>query len=132
MKKLTAFLFTLICAFTLAGCQKTVKGSELYAFPEPTPQVTVSFYSQGQVTILEIGSEAYDPNDLAVPSLIQWFYDLELTPCDTPEAVEGSESYGFSVKGEHVFSYENRGLEAYVIIEKSYYKVNDPSSPPIG
>ena len=131
MKKLTALVLALVCMFSLAGCQKKIKGSELYSFPEPTTHITGAFYSQGQETAFEIGSEDYDPNDLSTNSVIRWFYDLELTACDEPEAVEGSESYSFNVKGEAAFTYENRGSEAYTIIDGNYYKVSDPSAPPI-
>lgn len=62
----------------------------MYLFPEPTILITGSFYSQGKETTFEIGSENYGPNDF-----ISWFYDLELTACDEPEAVEGAESYTF-------------------------------------
>ena len=97
MKKLIALVLALICVLSLAGCQKTsascqktISASEVYLFPEPTILITGSFYSQGKETTFEIGSENYGPNDF-----ISWFYDLELTACDEPEAVEGAESYTF-------------------------------------
>ena len=68
MKKLTALVLALVCMFSLAGCQKKIKGPE---------------------------------------------------------------SYSFNVKGEAAFTYENRGSEAYTIIDGNYYKVSDPSAPPI-
>ena len=131
MKKLIAFVFALTCALSLAGCQKETKGSEVYSFPEPTTLITGTVYSQGQETEFEIGSEDYDPNDLSTNAVIQWFYDLELTACDKPEATEGSESYDFHVNGETVFTYEVLGNEAYIIIDNTYYKVSNPSTPPI-
>ena len=72
----------LACVLSLAGCQKTISASEVYSFPEPTTLITGSFYSQGQETAFEIGSEDCDPNDLSVNSVIKWFYDLQLTACD--------------------------------------------------
>ena len=39
--------------------------------------------------------------------------------------------YEFYVKGESAFTYEDRGSEAYIIIGGSYYKVSNPSAPPI-
>lgn len=130
MKKLIAFVFALTCALSLAGCQKATKGSEVYSFPEPTTLITGTVYSQGQETEFEIGSEDYDPNDLSTNAVIQWFYDLELTVCDKPENTEGSESYEFHVNGETVFTYEVLGSEAYIIIDNTYYKVSNPSTPP--
>ena len=131
MKKWIALAFMLGCVLTLAGCQKTVCASQVYAFPEPTTLITGSFNSQGQETAFEIGSEAYDPEDLSTNSIIKWFYDLQLTACEAPEAAEGAERYDFYVKGEHAFSYEDRGSEAYIVIASSYYRVKDPSAPPI-
>ena len=131
MKRLIALALTFVCVLALAGCQKTLSGSEVYSFPEPTTQITGSFYSQGQETAFEIGSEDYDPNDLSTTPIINWFYDLKLTVCDEPEVVEGSETYRFYVKNEKAFTYEDRGSDAYIIIGGSYYKVSNPSTPPI-
>lgn len=131
MKKLMALVLALVCVLGLVGCQNAIKGSEVYSFPEPTTLITGTFYSQGQETAFEIGSEDYDPNDLSTNSVITWFYDLELTACDKPEAVEGAESYDFYVKGENAFTYEDRGSEAYIIIDSTYYAVKNPSNPPI-
>ena len=132
MKRMLTIILTMTCVLVLAGCsQKAVSGSEVYSFPEPTTMITGSFYSQGQETAFEIGSEEYDPNDLSTASVIEWFYGLKLTACDTPETVEGSEGYTFYVNGENAFSYEDRGSEAYIIIGGNYYKVSNPSAPPI-
>lgn len=131
MKKLVAFLLLSVCVLGLSGCQKEIKGSEMYSFPEPPIQITGSLYSQGQETKFEIGSEKYDPNDLSTISVISWFYDLELIACDKPEAAEGAESYTFKVTGKDAFTYEDRGSEAYIIISSNYYVVNNPSTPPI-
>lgn len=131
MKKFIALVFVLACVLGLAGCQKTMSASEVYAFPEPTILITGSFYSQGQETTFEIGSEDYNPDDLPTNSVIKWFYNLELTACEEPEAVDGSEGYAFRVDGKDAFTYEDRGSEAYIIIDRTYYKVSNPSTPPI-
>lgn len=131
MKKHMALVIALVCILSLAGCQKAISGSEIYSFPEPTTQITGIFYSQGQETAFEIGTEDYDPDDLSAASVIKWFYDLKLMACDMPESAEGSESYDFYVKGENVFTYEDRGSEAYIIIGGNCYEVIDPSAPPI-
>ena len=111
MKKLITLVLALVCVLGLVGCnQKAVSASEVYSFPEPTTMITVSFYSQGEETAFEIGSEEYDSNDLSTTPVINWFYDLKLTACDEPEAVEGSESYEFYVKGESAFTYEDTTL----------------------
>lgn len=114
MKKLITLVLALVCVLGLVGCnQKAVSASEVYSFPEPTTMITVSFYSQGEETAFEIGSEEYDSNDLSTTPVINWFYDLKLTACDEPEAVEGSESYEFYVKGESAFTYEDRGSSPF-------------------
>ena len=126
-----ALVLVLVCTLSLVGCQKSISGAEVYSFPEPTTMITGTFYSQGQETAFEIGSEEYDQNDLSTNSIIKWFYDLKLTACDEPKVVEGAESYHFNVKEENAFTYEDRGDEAYIIIGGNYYKVNNPSAPPI-
>lgn len=131
MKKPIIFVFIFVCILGLVGCQKAIRASEVYSFPEPTTQITGSFYSHGQETMFEIGSENYDPNDLTTTPVISWFYDLKLIACDEPEAVEGTESYTFKVQGEDAFTYEDRGSEAYIIINSNYYEVSNPSTPPI-
>lgn len=132
MKKVIALALALICVLGLGGCQKTISASEVYSFPESTMLITGSFYSQGQESEFEIGSEDYNPDDLTTDSVIKWFYDLDLIVCDEPEVVEGSETYSFRVDGKYAFTYENRGSnEAYIITDKTYYKVSNPSTPPI-
>lgn len=101
----------------------------MYSFPEPTTLITGSIYSQGQENTFEIGSEDYDPTNLSTNSIIKWFYDLELTACAEPEAVEGSKGYTFGIDGEDVFTYEDRGSEAHLIIDSTYYKINNPPPP---
>lgn len=129
MRRCAVFAFA--CVLCLAGCKKTIDGSELYAFPEPTMLITGTVCSQGEETAFEIGSKDYDPKDLSTAPVIAWFYDLEVTACDEPEAVEGAESYTFLVEGEYAFTYENRGGEAYLITGGHYYEVRNPSAPPI-
>ena len=83
------------------------------SFPEPTTRITGTFYSQGQETAFEIGSNDYDPHDLSPNSVITWFSGLELTVYNKPEAAGGAKGYDFYVKGETTFTYEDRGSEAY-------------------
>lgn len=133
MKKKSVFVLVLTLAFTLAGCvAKTIKGNEVYSFPEPTKQITGSFYSQGATNDFVIGTEEYNPDDLSVMSVIEWFYNLNLRKCEKPEDVEGGEYYSFEINGETVFGYQDRGGdEAYIIASNTWYKVKNPSVPPI-
>lgn len=131
MKKLLTLVTSLACLFNLTGCEKAIKGSEVYSFPELTIQISGIFYSQGQETAFEVSSVDYNSNGLSTKSVITWFYDLELTACEKPDVAEGSESYGFYVEGENAFTYEDRGSEAYIIIDTTCYAVKNPSDPPI-
>ena len=97
MKKCIAVIISVISMLCLAGCQKTIQGSEVYTFPEPTIQVTGTFYSAGTVTEFVIGSDKYDPDDLSTLPVLEWFYRLEMITCEKPEDVEGGEVYGFYV-----------------------------------
>ena len=131
MKKYIAIIVSVISIFCLTGCQNTVNASEVYSFPEPTVQITGSFYSQGALTEFSIGPDEYDPEDRSTLPVLQWCYGLELTACEKPEDVEGEESYGFYVNGENVFDYVDRGSEVYVIVSGTWYQVKNPSKPPI-
>ena len=124
MKKMIATVLCFVLALSMVGCGKAVSGSEIYSFPEPTTQITGSFYSQGQETPFQISTEK-------CLSIIKWFYDLKVAPCDKPEIVDGAESYVFNVKGENAYTYEERGSNSYIIIDRNYYKVSNPSTPPI-
>ena len=102
MRRCAVFAFA--CVLCLAGCKKTIGGSELYAFRTNHALWNSSTVcSQGEETAFEIGSKDYDPKDLSTAPVIAWFYNLEVTACDEPEAVEGAESYTFQVEGEYAF-----------------------------
>ena len=62
---------------------------------------------------------------------MEWFYGLKLRECEEPEPVEGNESYSFAVDGETVFTYDDRGNEAFVDVGVRWYEVENPSSPPM-
>ena len=131
MKKLAALSFVPICILGLVGCRKTIRASDVYAFPEPTTQITGSFYSQGIESNFTIGPEGYDPDDLSVMPVIEWFYGLELRECEGPEPVDGNESCSFIVDGQPAFTYDVRGSEAFIIVDDRWYEVENPSNPPI-
>lgn len=131
MKKSIIIAWVLFCVLTLTSCQKAITGSEVYSFPEPTTSITVSFCSQGQEAIFVIDSRENNENTSSVVSVIEWFYSLQMTVCDKPEAVEGAKSYIFYVKESDAFTYEDRGTKAYILIGDSCYKVKNPTAPPI-
>lgn len=124
MKRHTIAAVLLMGMLALAGCEKEKRDIEVYSFPKELLQITCSFYSQGEESILEIKPTDFD-------EISTWFCNLDLTACDEPEAVEGGETYWFMVNGQDAFGYEDRGGEAYIICGKDYYKVSNPSTPPI-
>lgn len=131
MRKIWVAVVLISCVIWLAGCQKTIPGADVYAFPEPTTQINGFFYSQGAEYMFSVGSEEYLANDMSVIPVMEWFYGLEMTACEVPENVEGGESYTFYVNGEYAFSYQDRGNEGYIIISDTWYKVKHPSAPPV-
>lgn len=121
MKKYIVFVLMAIFAFSLVGCQETTHGLDIYTFPEAPKEIKCMVYSGGveKETVI---------NDV----VMDWFYDLNLTPCEQPEDVEGAEAYSFVVDYETAFIYQDRGNnEAYVISNAQWYKVTNPSTPPL-
>ena len=131
MKKLLILIAALACACGMAGCQKAIDASAVYVFPEPTVQITGSFCSQGIESNFTIGSEEYDPDDLSVMPVIEWFYGLKLRECEEPEPVEGNESYTFIVDGQPAFIYDSRGSESFIVANGIWYEVENRPNPPI-
>lgn len=131
MKKLSTLVILLACLLNITGCQKTLRGSDLYSFPGSAAEITGSFVSQGQEQTFVIGSAegpAAAPADTPVAA---WFYGLELRTCQPPEDVEGADCCSFYVDGAFAFSYQDRGSEAYVITDNHWYQVKNPVAPPL-
>ena len=131
MKKLVILIAVLACIWGMTGCQETIDASAVYGFPEPTVQITGSFYSQGNESNFTIGSEEYDPDDLSVMPVIEWFYSLKLRECEEPEPVEGNESYTFIVDGQPAFIYDSRGSESFIVANGIWHEVENRPNPPI-
>lgn len=112
--------------------QRLLKATKYIAFQSLQSKLQAITIHRGATNDFVIGSEEYNPDDLSVMSVIEWFYNLELTACEKPEDVEGGEYYSFKINGETVFGYEGRGGdEAYIIVSNTWYKVKNPSVPPI-
>ena len=131
MKKLLILIVVLAWVWGMTGCQKAIDASAVYGFPEPTVQITGLFHSQGIESNFTIGSEEYDPDDLSVMPVIEWFYGLKLRECEEPEPVEGNESYTFIVDGQPAFIYDSRGSESFIVANGIWYEVENQSDPPI-
>ena len=131
MKKLVGLIAVLACILGISGCQKTVDASTVYEFPEPTIQIEGSFCSQGIERTFVIGPEEYDPDHVYTVPVIGWFNGLELRECEQPQPAEGEDCYDFSPDGRPGFTYVDRGSEAFLIVDDKWYKVTNPSDPPL-
>lgn len=131
MKKLVGLIAALACILGMTGCQKTVDASTVYEFPEPTIQIEGSFCSQGIERTFVIGPEEYDPDYVYTEPVIGWFNGLELRECEEPQPAEGEDRYDFSPDGRPGFTYVDRGSEAFLIVDDKWYKVTNPSDPPL-
>ena len=132
MKKLTVWMFVSVWIFWMAGCQRTIRASDVYTFSEAATQITGSFYTQGPEGNFAIGLYEDHPDDLSAIPVIAWFYGLELRECEEPEPVEGNASYSFLVDGQPAFTYDSRGSEAFLVVNDRWYAVANPSDPPVG
>ena len=132
MKALSFFLLLAVGLLGLSGCQETLRGSDVYTFPESPAQIAVTLYAQGKEQEFLIAPEKRqtDAPSAAAP-FIQWFCALELKACKAPEAVEGNEAYTFTVGGEDAFTYDYRGDEAFVLVKDKWFAVQNPSLPPL-
>lgn len=122
---LTILLVSAFLITVLGRCQKTVSSAETYSFPEPTTELTVTLYSQGQETTQNIADAD------TINSVISWFYSLKLTPSEPPQEAEGGTSYDFIVNGEPAFTYLDYGSSVYLVVEGCFsYQVKNPLTPP--
>lgn len=121
MKKLLIFAFLAMLTLSLASCSKTVNGSDVCTFPKVSEEVKCQVYSGG-------AEKEYVIND----DVVAWFNGLKLNACEQPDDVEGAEAYSFEVNSELVVIYQDRGSdEAYVVCNGNWYKVANPSTPPL-
>lgn len=121
MKKLLIFVFMAMLTLSLAACQKPLNGSDVCTFPETSEEIKCQVYSSGTET-------EYAIND----GVVAWFNGLKLNACEQPEDVEGAEAYSFVVNFEMAVIYQDRGGdEAYVVCNGNWYKVANPSTPPL-
>ena len=131
MKKRIVCLLLGLWGLGLTACGKTLHGSDVYAFPEPTTQITGIVSAQGTQTPFSIGSSTYDADDLSVLPVMEWFYGLELRACGDPEPAEGNAVYSVSVGNLQAFTYDHRGDTAFLLVNDSWYAVENPAPPPL-
>lgn len=121
MKKLLVFAAVAMLTLSLTACQKTVSGLDVCTFPEESDEIKCQVYSGGTEKEYVINND-----------VVEWFNDLKLNICEQPEDVEGVEAYSFEISSEKVVTYQDRGNnEAYVIYNGDWYKVANPSTPPL-
>lgn len=121
MKKLLVFAVVAMLTLSLTACQKTVSGLDVCTFPEESDEIKCQVYSGGTEKEYVINAD-----------VIEWYYNLKLNARDQPEDVDGAEAYSFEVNSEMVITYQSRGSdEAYIIRNGNWYKVTNPSTPPL-
>lgn len=123
---LTILLASVFFISALGCCQKAVTGAEVYSFPEPTTELTVTVYSQGKESTRTIDDSA------TISSVIDWFNGLRVIPSDPPQEAEGGTSYDFTINGETAFTYLDYGGSVYLVVEGCFsYQVKNPLTPPL-
>lgn len=120
MKKLFTLLLTALLTLSLAACQKTVGGSDLYTFPETSKEIKGIYQSSG------------NEKEFAVDTaIVEWFENLKLEPCEEPEAGEGAETFSFIEDNKETLTYIDRGGNGtFLLMGENWYKVLNPSEPP--
>lgn len=143
MKKLTTLILIELFTITFVGCKSNIshpskpdiasneKCEEVYSFPEPIPQIKVTYFFQGTETTFTIGSDIYDPNDFSAVPIAEWFYELNLTACKKPENLIELEYYDFIIGENSEFRYEIQGEQTFIVVNGQWYEVSNPSNPPI-
>ena len=143
MKKLTALILIELFTITFVGCKSNIphtskpdiasneKCEEVYSFPEPTPQIKVTYFFHGTETTFTIGPDIYNPNDFSTVPIAEWFYELNLTACKKPENLIELEYYDFIIGEKPEFRYEIQDKQAFIVVNDQWYEVSNPSNPPI-
>lgn len=116
----------LALALFFFGCGKPMSGDTVYRFPDPVTEVAVTCYGGGEVA--EVTLDVPD----ALRAVADWYVGLRLVALGkAPEEAEGSTGYTFAVNGAEAFSYDDRGREAYLLVNGAWYAVQNPSAPPV-
>ena len=130
MKRSLVISAALSLALLLCACAGGVpEESPLAAvFPDQTSQMEASYFSCGVATDWELTAAELE-------ELETWALGLDLTEQSFPEGEtpgdrDGGSGYTFQLGG-HSFSYILTGADNYVLLGDTWYRVENPSDPPL-
>ena len=130
MKRSLVISIALSLSLLLCACAGGVpEESPLSAvFPDQTSQMEASRFDGG-------GSVTWDLTGEESASLERWALALDLTAESFPEGEapgdrDGGSGYTFQLGGQS-FSYILTGADAYVLLGDTWYRVENPSDPPL-
>ena len=118
-------LSLLLCACAGGAPEKSPLSA---VFPDQTSQMEASRFDGG-------GSVTWDLTGEESASLERWALALDLTAESFPEGEtpgdrDGGSGYTFQLEDKS-FSYILAGDEAYILLEDAWYRVENPSDPPL-
>lgn len=121
MKKWIAIVLIVGLLIVAVGCRSAAGGAEICAAMKDAETISGIYTSCGN-----------EREFLGNRETAEWFCKLKLKPCESPEDVEGAETYSFALNGETAVIYQKRSeKEAYVFAGGMYYRVLNSSDPPV-
>ncbi len=141
MKKLTAYILSIICVFIFAGCagntgtsadSNRAGGAVSVHIWDDVTEVKITHVLMGQLTEWSIEGDDIEALRIWANGLK---YELrEFEEGNTPGDGDGQEAYWFELTGGDYpgFDYIICGPDdCYLLIESDWYVVNNPSDPPV-
>lgn len=132
MKKLMAFVLSVVCILALYGCGWNSQIEVATVFSESVTKVDVTHFMGGKTTTWSVEGTDIDP-------LREWYNTLsyryrEFEKGQSPGDSDGGEVYTFDfTEGEWPgFSYVINGQnDCYIQSEGNWFVVGNPSMPPV-
>ncbi len=124
MKK-SIIVLCILFLLVITGCTAS-NHDEIYIFPTPLAEITITRYAAGTATVFTVTEKA------ELQAILDWYDALSLHQTDTePALVEGNIGYEITANGTYAFTYDNRGTEAYLYVQDDIYTVEVPTEPPV-
>ena len=132
MKKLMAFVLSVVCILALYGCGWNSQIEVATVFSENVTKVDVTHFMGGKTTTWSVEGTDIDP-------LREWYNTLsyryrEFEKGQSPGDSDGGEVYTFDFTGGEWpgFSYVINGQnDCYIQSEGKWFVVGNPSMPPV-